>query len=178
MAFPYLVALHIIFIVTWFAGLFYIVRLFVYHAETEKKNEPEKTILRQQYRIMEKRLWYGITWPSMVITLVLGSWLTLQNFSVYISQPWFILKMCFVACLVLYHIQNHFLFEKFQKTDVAWSSFRLRIWNEVATLLLFAIVFLVVPKDNSNWVWVGIGLVGLAAALYIAVQLYRKNREN
>src|SRR3990167_9450895 len=134
--FKYALALHIIFIVTWFAGLFYSVRLFVYHAETADKNEPEQTILRQQYRIMEKRLWYGITWPSMVITLILGSWLALQNFSHYLEQPWFILKMCFVAALVLYHLQCHFLFEKFQKTDIAWSSFRLRIWNEVATLLL------------------------------------------
>lgn len=177
MAFPYLVALHIIFIVTWFAGLFYIVRLFVYHAEAEEKPEPERGILRRQYKIMEKRLWYGITWPSMVITLGLGSWLALLNFSAYITQPWFILKMCFVGVLVLYHLQNHLLFEKFQKADKAWSSFRLRIWNEVATLLLFAIVFLVVPKSDSGWVWMGIGLVALAALLYFGVQLYKKNRE-
>ncbi|MCC7301613.1 MAG: CopD family protein [Bacteroidia bacterium] len=177
MAFHYLLALHIIFIVTWFAGLFYIVRLFVYHAETVDMPEPEKSILRKQYRLMERRLWYGITWPSMILSLLTGSWLALQSFSAYVQQPWFILKMCFVGVLVLYHLQNHFLFTAFRDKDAAWSSFRLRIWNEVATLLLFAIVFLVVPKSNSGWVWMGIGLVALAAGLYIGVQLYKKNRE-
>jgi putative membrane protein len=65
-------ALHIIFIVTWFAGLFYIVRLFVYQAEADQKEEPEKSILSKQYKIMAKRLWYGITWPSFVLTLLFG----------------------------------------------------------------------------------------------------------
>lgn len=174
MAFPYLLALHIIFIVTWFAGLFYIVRLFVYHAEAGDKPEPERGILKNQYKIMEKRLWYGITWPSMILTMVFGSWLALQNFSAYIEQPWFILKMCFVAGLVLYHLQNHLLFEKFQKDLPTWSSFRLRIWNEAATVFLFAIVFLVVPKTNDGWVWMGLGLVVLVVALYAGIQLYKK----
>ena len=72
--FKYVLSLHIIFIVTWFAGLFYIVRLFIYHTEAEAKPEPEKSILQNQYKIMEKRLWYGITWPSLVLTLIFGPW--------------------------------------------------------------------------------------------------------
>lgn len=173
----YLIALHIIFIVTWFSGLFYIVRLFVYHAETAAKEEPDRSILRKQYKIMEKRLWYGITWPSMILTLVFGSWLMFQNFTGYISQAWFILKLCFVAGLVLYHLQCHFIFVKFQQTDASWTSLRLRIWNELATVFLVAIIFLVVPKQNSGWVWMGIGLVALAAALYAGIQIYKKSRE-
>ena len=74
MDFSYLKALHIIFVVTWFAGLFYIVRLFIYHSEAESKPEPERSILQKQYKLMEKRLWYGITWPSMILTITFGSW--------------------------------------------------------------------------------------------------------
>ena len=81
----YALALHIIFVVTWFAGLFYIVRLFIYHTEAEQKAEPEKSILQTQYKLMEKRLWYGITWPSMILTLIFGPWVMSYNFSYYIS---------------------------------------------------------------------------------------------
>ena len=64
----YIKALHIIFVVSWFSGLFYIVRLFIYFAEAEKKEEPAKKILQTQYKIMSKRLWYIITWPSAILT--------------------------------------------------------------------------------------------------------------
>ncbi|HVF96269.1 MAG TPA: CopD family protein, partial [Flavisolibacter sp.] len=70
--YAYLKALHIIFIVTWFAGMFYIVRLFIYNTEAAEKPEPEKSILQKQFSIMSKRLWFGITWPSAVMTLVFG----------------------------------------------------------------------------------------------------------
>jgi len=68
----YLKALHIIFIVTWFAGLFYIVRLFIYHTEAQDEEEVARIILQKQYKIMSKRLWYGITWPSAILTAILG----------------------------------------------------------------------------------------------------------
>jgi len=72
MNYSYIKALHIIFVVTWFAGLFYIVRLFIYFAEAQEKPEPERSILQNQFRIMQKRLWYGITWPSAILTLIFG----------------------------------------------------------------------------------------------------------
>ena len=72
MSYLYLKALHIIFVVTWFAGLFYIVRLFIYHTEALAKNEPERSILSDQLAIMTKKLWYIIAWPSAVITLIMG----------------------------------------------------------------------------------------------------------
>ena len=65
-------SLHIISVVTWFAGLFYMPRLFVYFAEAETKSEVEKTILQNQFKIMQKRLWYGITWPSSIVVLIFG----------------------------------------------------------------------------------------------------------
>ena len=92
----YVLAFHIIFVVTWFAGLFYIVRLFIYHAEAEKKTEPERSILQKQYKLMEKRLWYGITWPSMLGTYILGGWLLYESYG--INMPaWLLLKLAFVG---------------------------------------------------------------------------------
>src|SRR6266568_1916872 len=92
----YVKALHIIFIVTWFSGLFYIVRLFIYNAEAELKPEPEKTILHQQFNLMIKRLWLGITFPSAILTLVFGMWLLY----LYGSLPnWLLVKLVFVMGL-------------------------------------------------------------------------------
>ena len=172
----YVLALHIIFVITWFAGLFYIVRLFVYHSEAEKKSEPEKTILQNQYKIMEKRLWYGIAWPSMVLTYVFGGWLLFLNLN-FLKEAFFLLKLCFVFGLTLYHLQCHVMFSQFQKDIVKYSSFKLRLWNEVATIFLVAIVFLIVLKKNTSWVWGMLGLVIFIAALYAGILIYRKNRE-
>lgn len=172
----YVLALHIIFVVTWFAGLFYIARLFVYHSEAEKKPEPEKSILQNQYKIMEKRLWYGIAWPSMILTYIFGTWLLWLNLN-YLKEAFFILKLCFVFGLTLYHLQCHVMFSQFQKGIVKYSSFKLRLWNEVATVFLVAIVFLIVLKKNTSWVWGMLGLVIFTAALYAGIFIYRKNRE-
>lgn len=175
--FKYALALHIIFIVTWFAGLFYIVRLFIYHTEAEQKMEPERSILQAQYKIMEKRLWYGITWPSMIITLIMGPWVMSYNFSYYITSAYFILKLCFVAALVLYHLQCHVMFKQLQNNIVKHNSFKLRLWNEVATVLLFAIVFLIVLKSNAGFVWGMLGLIIFSATLMLAIQIYKKSRD-
>lgn len=172
----YVLALHIIFVVTWFAGLFYIVRLFVYHAEAEKKPEPEKSILQNQYKIMEKRLWYSIAWPSMIFTYVFGMWLLYLNLN-YLKEAFFILKLCFVFGLTLYHLQCHAMFSQFQKGIVKYSPFKLRLWNEVATVFLVAIIFLIVLKQNTSWVWGMLGLVLFIAALYAGIFIYRKKQK-
>ncbi len=173
---PYVLALHIIFIVTWFAGLFYIVRLFVYHAEAEKKSEPEKTILQNQYKIMEKRLWYGIAWPSMILTIILGSWLFwLKPF--LFEEDYFKLKLCFVGGLILYHLQCHNMFRQFQKNIVKYSSFKLRLWNEVATIFLVAIVFLIILKSNTDFVRGLLGLLLFSVIMFLAIKIYRNSRK-
>ncbi|MEK6616672.1 MAG: CopD family protein [Bacteroidota bacterium] len=174
---PYLLALHIIFIVVWFAGLFYIVRLFIYHAEAEKKTLIEKDILQRQYKLMEKRLWYGITWPGMIGAYIFGSWIVVVNFSFYMSSPWFILKLAFVLGLVLYHIQCHLMFLQFQKDKIKYSSFKLRMWNEVATIFLVAIAFIVVMKDTLSFVWAVAGLLLFSGTIFLAIRMYRKSRE-
>ena len=126
----YIKALHIIFIVTWFAGLFYIVRLFIYNTEAAEKSEPEKSILQQQFGIMIKRLWLGITWPSAVLTLIFGPWM----WYIYGSLPkWLMIKLFFVVLLYAYHFSLHAIYKQQQHGVFKFSSQQLRIWNEVAT---------------------------------------------
>lgn len=169
----YIKALHIIFVVTWFSGLFYIVRLFVYNTEANTKAEPERAILLKQYRIMQKRLWYGITWPSAILTIVFGCWL----WYLYGSLPnWLLIKLCFVAGLFFYHLSLQVIFVQ-QSTGVfKYSSQQLRTWNEVATLFLITIVMLAVVKQMLSIIWGIAGLVVFTIILLAAIKLYKKFR--
>jgi len=174
-AFPYLKALHIIFIVTWFAGLFYIVRLFIYQTEASKKSEPEKSILTNQFKIMSKRLWYGITWPSAILTGIFGP--SLIHIYLPISdEPWLIAKIVFVVFLYIYHFICHKIYKSLQNEEYSWSSTKLRVWNEVATVLLFAIVFLVILQDILSMWWGVLGLFIFSGLLMVAIKLYKKKR--
>lgn len=174
MLFFYVKALHIIFIVTWFAGLFYIVRLFVYNAEAQEKPSPERSILQQQYNIMMKRLWFGITWPSAILTLIFGPWMAI----LYGSLPsWLLIKLGFVVLLYAYFFLLHGIFRQQQRGIFRYNSTQLRVWNEVATVLLVAIVFLVVLKSLASMVWGLTGLLLFTASLMIAIKIYKKVRE-
>ena len=102
MDFLYIKALHIIFVVTWFAGLFYIIRLFIYHVEAENKLEPAKSILQTQYKLMSKRLWYIITWPSAILASVFAFWMLYES-PYYLTEPWMHVKLAFVLALYFYH---------------------------------------------------------------------------
>lgn len=176
MEYLYIKSLHIIFVVTWFAGLFYIARLYVYHTEADIKPEPEKSILQKQYKIMEKRLWYAIAWPSLIMTLIFGGWLIWLN-PYFLSQGYFILKLCFVAGLIIYHMQCHVFFKRLQRDEIKTSSMKLRMFNEIPVVILFAVVFLIVLKTNTGWIWGMLGLIILSATLMIAIKLYKKSRE-
>ena len=173
--FNYIKALHIIFVTTWFAGLFYIVRLFIYHAEARGKQEPARSILEKQYKLMEWRLWYIITWPSAIITFIFGFWLVYE-FN-YWLQPWMHVKFAMVGGLFFYQLYCHKIFQKFQNDQETWGSTKLRIWNEVATLFLFGIVFVVVMKNSVTWIW-GLGsLIMLSVVMMLAIKLYGKARK-
>ncbi|HXR83445.1 MAG TPA: CopD family protein [Hanamia sp.] len=170
----YIKALHIIFVVTWFSGLFYIVRLFVYSAEANEKNEPERSILLRQFGIMQKRLWYGITWPSAILTLVFGTWIGI----LYGSLPaWLLTKLCFVAGLFAYHVFLHSIFRQQQKENFRWSSQQLRMWNEVATIFLVAIVMLAVVKQLLSAAWGIAILILFVAVLFLAIKVYKRLRK-
>ena len=175
MGFLYVKALHIIFVVTWFAGLFYIVRLFIYQTEAESKEEPAKEILQTQYKLMSKRLWYIITWPSAILATIFGLWMLFSTPS-YLTFGWMHVKLSFVFALFFYHGACHKIFLQLQNDNVKYTSFKLRIWNEVATLILFAIVFLVVLKSAISWVWGVIGIILFGILLMLSIKLYKSIR--
>jgi putative membrane protein len=174
MEFQYLKAVHIIFVVTWFAGLFYLPRLMVYAAEAnELKDETSKKILLWQYRLMQKRLLYGITWPSAVITFLLGARLLM----IYPLTGWLKIKLVFVLVLYAYHISLQVLFKQQQRSIFNYSGQQLRAWNEVPTVILVAVVFLVVLKNTVDFWWGILGLFCLVVVLTIAIRLYKVYRK-
>ena len=175
MDFLSLKALHIIFVITWFAGLFYIIRLFIYHVEAEQKDEVEKKILQTQYKLMSKRLWFIITWPSAILTSIFAFWMLFQNPS-YLKMSWMLVKLGFVGLLYFYHFSCQKIYKQLQNDVVKYSSKQLRIWNEVATIILFSIVFLVVLKSAVNWIYGVVGIVLFSVILMFAVKLYKKMR--
>lgn len=175
MNFFYLKALHIIFITTWFAGLFYIIRLFIYYAEAEDKPDPDKQILQKQYKLMSKRLWYIITWPSAFLASIFGFWIIYQN-PVYLEMPWMHFKLGFVFLLYLYHWSCQIMYNQIEKGYLKYSSFALRIWNEVATIILFACVFLVVLKNTLGWIFGVVGIVSISVLLMLGIKLYKRIR--
>ena len=177
MQFLYYKALHIIFMVTWFAGLFYIVRLFIYHTESNLKPSPAKEILQTQYKLMSKRLWYIITFPSAILASIFGILMLYEN-PTFLMMPWMHIKLSFVFLLYLYHLNCHRIFVQLQNSIFKCSAFKLRLWNEIATLILFAIVFLAVLKNNLNWVWGVLGLISLGISLMIVARIYKKIRKN
>lgn len=172
----YIKALHIIFVVSWFAGLFYIVRLFIYFAEADKKEETAKKILQTQYKIMSKRLWYIITWPSAILTGVFAVWMLIQEPS-YLTMGWMHIKLSFVLALYFYHWGCHVIYNQQQKGIVKYSPMKLRMWNEVATILLFAIVFIVVLKSALSWIWGVVGIILFGLLMMFSIKLYKKIRE-
>jgi len=172
----YIKALHIIFVVSWFAGLFYIVRLFIYFAEAEEKEETAKSILQTQYKLMSKRLWYIITWPSAILASFFAFWMLYLEPS-YLLMPWMHVKLSFVLALYFYHAGCHKIFVQQQKGIVKYTSFKLRIWNEVATILLFAIVFLVVLKSTISWIWGVVGIILFGVLMMLGIKLYKNIRK-
>ncbi|OGV26549.1 MAG: hypothetical protein A3F18_01790 [Legionellales bacterium RIFCSPHIGHO2_12_FULL_37_14] len=136
----WLKALHIITMVAWFAGLFYLPRLFVYHVEAEDK------ISKERFKIMERRLYKGIMWPAALLTLVFGIWILLDNPLYYLYQPWMHAKLLLVALLLVYHLSLGHYLTLLHRDIKPHSALFFRIWNEIPTVFLISIVFLVVVK--------------------------------
>jgi len=173
----YLKALHIIFIVTWFAGMFYMPRLFIYNTEAEARTEEAKKILHGQFAIMMKRLWYGITVPSAIFTLILGPALMFADGwdKLLFAEVgrWLLIKLIFVIFLYLYFISLHKIFKQQLKGIFKYSSQQLRIWNEVATVFLVAIVMIAVVKQSISLVWGLTGLILFIILLMSAIKIYK-----
>lgn len=179
MEYGYIKSLHLIFVITWFAGLFYIVRLFVYHAEAKQKPQPEQDILIKQYQLMQYRLWYIITWPSAVLASIFGFWLIFFTpiGKAWLQMPWMHVKLGFVFLLYIYHAKCHQFYLQLQKNEVKKSSNFFRLWNEGATLILFAVVFLVILKSAINWIYGVIGIFVFSILIMLGFKFYKKIRE-
>ena len=166
---------HIIGVVVWFAGLFYIVRLFVYHREADGASIEERTILQRQFSVMERRLYTIITTPGMWVTVGTASAL-LWTTPAYLQQGWMQAKLSLVLCLILYHLWCGRLMRQLQAGSCQWTPQRLRGFNELPTLFLVTIVMLVVfksafPTEASVWL-----IFSLTLFMIVAIQLYAKKR--
>jgi protoporphyrinogen IX oxidase len=157
------------------AGLFYIVRLFIYHTEAGHKPEPESSILKNQFVIMEKRLWNIITTPAMILTLLSGASMIWINPGL-LEQGWLHVKLGFVIGLLIYHFICQRIINQLEAGVSTWTSTRLRIWNELATIFLVAIVFTVVLKSSIHWIYGLLGLVLFAIVIMSAVRIYKHYR--
>ena len=172
----YIKSLHLIFVITWFAGLFYIVRLFVYQIEANDKPSPEKEILQKQYKIMTYRLWYIITWPSAVLATIFALLLLHLNPG-FIEMPWMQVKLGFVVLLFIYHFKCHKIYTELQNDSIKYTSNFMRLWNEGATIILFAVVFLVILKNAINWIYGVVGIVLFSVIIMLGFKFYKRIRE-
>lgn len=151
-------------------------RLLIYYLEAADQPAEAQHILRAQFKLMAKRLWYIITWPSAVLAIFFALWL-LTLMPAWLTQNWMLIKLGFVVLLVLYHLSTHRMFKQMQADALAYSANYMRIWNEGATLLLFAIVFLVILKTSIHWIFGVVGLIGLAILLMLGIRLYKNWRQ-
>ncbi len=176
MLYLYAKAVHIIFVITWMAGLFYMVRLFIYHTEANKRSREAYQILHEEYMRNERLLWWIITTPSMYMTVAAGIVMLCVN-PAWLQAPWMHVKLAFVLGLIGYHFVCQRIMYKLRDETNGWTSTQLRLWNELATVLMFAIVFLVVLKNAIGWVFGVLGLILLSVILMVAVKWYKKIRE-
>lgn len=174
--YPYIKSLHLIFVITWFAGLFYIVRLFVYQIEATKKPSPDKEIIGEQLKLMANRLWYIITWPSAILTLIFAG-LLLYIRPHYLDESWMHIKLAFILALYLYHFKCHQIYKQLQNGVVKYSSNFMRLFNEGATIILFSVVFLVIVRHQLNWIFGVLGIFSLAIILMIMFKIYKRYRK-
>jgi len=175
MAYYWFKAFHIIGVVVWFAGLFYLVRLFIYHVEAEMEPEPARSILQKQYAIMETRLLKIITTPGMILTLAMAGGLLWQRPDV-LQEGWMHAKLGFVAALVVYHLYCAKLRKQLAAGECTWGPKQLRALNEGPTLLLVSIVMLVIfqnsfPTNAATWL-----IAGLVLSFVVTIQLYARKR--
>ena len=164
-------ATHIVGFISWFAGLFYIVRLFVYHAEAGERPEGERTILQPQLELMAGRLWKIITVPAAVLTFIGGIGMVVQLQSL---PGWLHIKFALLAGLLAYHLWCGKIRRDQAAGKSTWTGRKLRVFNEGGTMFMVAIVFLAVFKSALSIAWGVGGLLGLGLSLMLGIRLYRR----
>ena len=171
----YIKALHLIFVITYFAGLFYMPRLMVYMVQAAERPQPEADIIIPQLQLMMRRLWQIITVPSAILGLIFGLWMLWIN-PFLLGKSWMLVKLVFVGLLILYHIQTHRFYKAFLQRNCQRSASFFRIWNEGATLILFAVIFLAILKDSIHWIFGLLVLFGLTFLLMLGIRVYKLYR--
>jgi putative membrane protein len=171
----YIKALHLIFVITYFAGLFYMPRIMVYMVEAAERPQSEADIIIPQLQLMMRRLWQIITVPSAILGLLFGLWMLWIN-PFLLGKSWMLVKLIFVGLLILYHIQTHRFYKAFLQRNCQRSASFFRIWNEGATLILFAVIFLAILKDSIHWIFGLLGLFGLTFLLMVGIRAYKRYR--
>lgn len=175
MAYLYLKSIHIIFVVSWMAGLFYIVRLFIYHVEANERVESERKVLQPQFELMQQKLWYIITTPAMALSLIAGIAMIWLNPNL-LSMNWMLVKLAFILGLLTYHFMCQRIMNQLKKGVFNWTSTQLRLWNELATIFLVAIVFTVILKSAIEWIYGLTGLILFSVVIMSAVKIYKYYR--
>lgn len=173
-------AFHIVFIVSYFAGIFYLVRIFVYYKDTDEFEETKKKILREQYVFMARRLWNIITVPAGIIMLTTGITMIMLNLGL-MKTPWFHLKLTFLIGLGIYH---YWCWKKLNEiknlhgTNLSTPNLKLRQANEIATFIVFLVVFTVILKSMAIDYWWQLiaGFFVLVALIMTTVKLVNKKK--
>ena len=171
--------LHIVGVVVWFAGLFYLVRLFIYHVEAEEEESPVREAFKAQYAVMERRLANIITTPGLILTVTMAAGLLITQPS-WLQQGWMHAKLGFVGLLLAYHVFCYRLMGQLQAGSCQWSGRQLRALNELPTLLLVLVVMLVVFKTQfptGAATWLTVGLVVFMAGTIQFYARWRRLRE-
>lgn len=156
--------------------MFYIPRLFIYQIEAFQKPSPDKEILGDQLKLMAKRLWFIITWPSAILATLFAIWLLILM-PAWLQQPWMHVKLGFVILLFAYHLKCNHIYTQLQNDVIKWSSNQMRMWNEGSTIILFSVIFLVIVRDAVNWIYGVIGIISLAVLLMVGIKFYKRVRD-
>jgi len=175
MSYLWFKAFHLVGIVAWFAGMFYLPRLFVYHAEADEQPEPARSILKNQYQIMEKRLYSIIMTPAMLLTVAMAIGLLTTEPDV-LKEPWLQAKLVCVVVLLAYHHYCKIIMKRLAANECKMTGQQFRWFNELPTVFFVIIVMLAVFKNNLPTSATAWGIFAMIVAMAAIIQLYAKKR--
>jgi putative membrane protein len=180
-------ALHVVGFVSWFAGLFYLGRIFVYDEEASGKTEPERTILKQQFNLMEWRVYRIICNPAMMITwtaglIMLGLGLfspLIPNYLTSGTPGWMHLKLLLLVLMTIYHLWNKRIIRRMEAGARPFSSWQYRLLNEMPTLFLISISYIAVygKAGTLNYLYLFGGIIAFIGLIFLGARAYKKARE-
>ena len=174
----YFKALHIFGFVAWFAGLFYLVRMFVYHVEADREEEPKRKILKDQFTLMQKRVFSIICNTAAVLTWFCGiSMIYLYGIEWFKLNTWLHVKIVLLLILTAYHIYCKSIIDKLENGDFVMSAFNFRLFNELPSILLLAIVLLASLRSTSEFIGTLPYIFVFIVSIYLIAKFYKKHRE-